>query len=254
MTRPTKSYADRVKCNSCINGSGPHGCTDCLNTGWDQSAFAGGIEQALNDAYAEGRKDEREAMLIQQCGELPFSGVTACNCAARLAGRVDGDVHFEGCPNFVPPNAALRRALGDIISQTVVAERTGYTDPQDWLEKSQRVRQVARDALGVPEGGGLKCKGCGGTIAQHTKMLHCRCGQTRYCAEWPNCDPPCLIGRRGPAPSSMRAEFEAWARDRGCDTDGSWSAWQGCWNLLTTPGVSASGAKTQAPHKPGENE
>lgn len=28
----------------------------------------------------------------------------------------------------------------------------------------------------------------------------------------------------------MRAEFYAWVRDQGCDTDGAWSAWQGCWN------------------------
>ena len=53
-------YSDRVKCSSCANGSGPHGCTDCLNTGIDPSATAGGIEAMLNDAYAEGRKDEAE--------------------------------------------------------------------------------------------------------------------------------------------------------------------------------------------------
>jgi hypothetical protein len=58
-------YSDRVKCKSCENGSGPHGCTDCLNTGRDFQAFAGGIEQALNDAYAEGRKDEREHIMEQ---------------------------------------------------------------------------------------------------------------------------------------------------------------------------------------------
>jgi hypothetical protein len=56
-------YSDRVKCKSCENGSGPNGCTDCLNTGRDFSAFVGGIEQALNDAYAEGRKDERAQIL-----------------------------------------------------------------------------------------------------------------------------------------------------------------------------------------------
>jgi hypothetical protein len=32
-----------------------------LNTGLDSTAMAAGIEQALNDAYAEGRKDEAEA-------------------------------------------------------------------------------------------------------------------------------------------------------------------------------------------------
>lgn len=28
----------------------------------------------------------------------------------------------------------------------------------------------------------------------------------------------------------MRAEFFAWVRDQGCDTDGAWSAWQGAWD------------------------
>lgn len=28
------------------------------------------------------------------------------------------------------------------------------------------------------------------------------------------------------ANEQMRAEFMAWVRDRGCDTDGAWSAWQ----------------------------
>jgi hypothetical protein len=58
-----QTYSDRVKCKSCENGSGPYGCTDCLNTGHDPQAFAGGIDAALNDAYAEGRKDEREEAL-----------------------------------------------------------------------------------------------------------------------------------------------------------------------------------------------
>lgn len=57
-----KNYSDRVKCTSCENGHGPNGCTDCLNTGYDPQAFAGGIDQALNDAYAEGRKDERDSL------------------------------------------------------------------------------------------------------------------------------------------------------------------------------------------------
>jgi hypothetical protein len=37
-----------------------------------------------------------------------------------------------------------------------------------------------------------------------------------------------------PAPTDMRAEFQAWVQDQGCDTDGAWSAWQGCWNLLAS--------------------
>jgi hypothetical protein len=55
------NYSDRVRCKSCENGSGPHGCTDCLNTGHDPMAFAGGVDEALNEAYAEGRKDEAES-------------------------------------------------------------------------------------------------------------------------------------------------------------------------------------------------
>lgn len=39
----------------------------------------------------------------------------------------------------------------------------------------------------------FRCRGCGGTIAQHDRMLRCRCDHTRYCAEWPNCSPPCHI-------------------------------------------------------------
>lgn len=38
----------------------------------------------------------------------------------------------------------------------------------------------------------------------------------------------------------MRAEFLSWVRERGCDTDGAWSAWQGCWNLFAAqklPGI-----------------
>jgi hypothetical protein len=59
---PLIAYSDRVRCKSCENGSGPEGCTDCLNTGHDPMAFAGGIDAALNDAYAEGRKDEAETL------------------------------------------------------------------------------------------------------------------------------------------------------------------------------------------------
>jgi len=29
---------------------------------------------------------------------------------------------------------------------------------------------------------------------------------------------------------NMRAEFEAWVKDCGCDTDGAWSAWCAAWN------------------------
>lgn len=43
-----------------------------------------------------------------------LAGVTACDCAARLAGRVDGNVHFEGCPNFVAPTADVERLINDL--------------------------------------------------------------------------------------------------------------------------------------------
>jgi hypothetical protein len=36
---------------------------------------------------------------------------------------------------------------------------------------------------------------------------------------------PCSAGE-------MRAEFWKWVDECGCDTDGAWSAWQACWNLL----------------------
>lgn len=32
------------------------------------------------------------------------------------------------------------------------------------------------------------------------------------------------------AEQTMRAAFKEWVQDRGCDTDGAWSAWQACWN------------------------
>jgi hypothetical protein len=51
-----------------------------------------------------------------------------------------------------------------------------------------------------------------------------------------SCDEPeaCEIVSRCLEPQlDMRAEFQAWVQDRGCDSDGAWSAWQGCWNLLS---------------------
>lgn len=35
------------------------------------------------------------------------AGVAPCDCARRLAGRVTGDVHLEGCPNFVAPHGVI---------------------------------------------------------------------------------------------------------------------------------------------------
>jgi len=73
------SYSARVQCSSCkgSGSTGEHGCTDCLGKGLDPAAFCGGIEEALNDAYAEGRKDERE-----QWERVGFIGLDA---AQRLA-------------------------------------------------------------------------------------------------------------------------------------------------------------------------
>jgi hypothetical protein len=57
------------------------------------------------------------------------------------------DVYAKGRKDEAEESEKLRRALGDIISQTIVTERMGYSDPQDWQEKSARIRQIARDAL-----------------------------------------------------------------------------------------------------------
>lgn len=38
----------------------------------------------------------------------------------------------------------------------------------------------------------------------------------------------------------MRKEFLAWVKDRGCDTDGAWSAWQAAWNLRAPKPVGAA--------------
>jgi hypothetical protein len=59
-------------------------------------------------------------------------------------------------------------------------------------------------------------------------------------------------GAEAREPSGMRAAFMAWVKDRGCDTDGAWSAWQACWNLLQTHGAQerkrpASGAALPLP-------
>src|SRR6185369_12714285 len=55
-------YSERIQCKSCggTGSQGEHCCTDCLGSGIDPGAFIGGIDAALNEAYAEGRKDERE--------------------------------------------------------------------------------------------------------------------------------------------------------------------------------------------------
>lgn len=57
------------------------------------------------------------------------------------------EAYAEGRGDESTESEKMRRALGDIISQTIVTERMDYPDPQDWKEKSARVRQIARDAL-----------------------------------------------------------------------------------------------------------
>lgn len=47
----------------------------------------------------------------------------------------------------------------------------------------------------------------------------------------------------GPDDLDMRAAFWEWVEDRGCDSDGAWSAWQGCWNLLHSGRVASARTK-----------
>ena len=65
----------------------------------------------------------------------------------------------------------------------------------------------------------------------HTEACSCPCCQQGIAA------PHEYHLERRPMSSEaqrMRDEFQAWVRDRGCDTDGAWSAWQAAWNLRAT--------------------
>jgi hypothetical protein len=45
----------------------------------------------------------------------------------------------------------------------------------------------------------------------------------------------------------MRDEFNSWVRDRGCDTDGAWSAWQACWKLFDAGSVHSAAPSGDVP-------
>lgn len=50
-----------------------------------------------------------------------------CDCAKRLGGRVDGDVHLEGCKNFVPHG---RQQLDAAVAQVVAMARAQFGEPE----------------------------------------------------------------------------------------------------------------------------
>lgn len=81
----------------------------------------------------------------------------------------------------------FRAVLRNVNKQASVAHLVAYV----W--EAAIAAETRRAANAAPE---LTCKGCGGTIAQHTKTLNCRCDHTRFCAEYPNCNPPCHIASR----------------------------------------------------------
>jgi hypothetical protein len=55
--------------------------------------------------------------------------------------------YTEGRKDEAEESEKMRRALGNIICQTVVNERMDYSDRQVWAEKSARIRQIARGGL-----------------------------------------------------------------------------------------------------------
>jgi hypothetical protein len=81
---------------------------------------------------------------------------------------------------------AFREVLRNVNKQASVAHLVAYV----W--EAAIIAETKRAASAAPE---PTCKGCGGTIAQHTKMLNCRCDHTRFCSEYPNCSPPCHLSR-----------------------------------------------------------
>jgi len=90
------NYAERVWCHCRTGGVGEHGCTDCLNTGLDSMAMAAGIEQALNDAYAEGRKDEREEWIDITSKNKDLGGAPLTQAAHDLLAERQRQVTAEG--------------------------------------------------------------------------------------------------------------------------------------------------------------
>ena len=62
-------------------------------------------------------------------------------------------------------HADFREVLRNVGKQESVAHLVAYV----W--QAAVVAETRRSAAAAPD---LRCKGCGGTIAQHTRMLHCR--------------------------------------------------------------------------------
>jgi hypothetical protein len=65
----------------------------------------------------------------------------------RSLNDVQTDAYADGRKDEAEESEKMRRALGDIICQTVVNERMDYSDRQVWAEKSARIRQIARGGL-----------------------------------------------------------------------------------------------------------
>jgi hypothetical protein len=65
----------------------------------------------------------------------------------RSLNDVQTDAYADGRKDEAEESEKMRRALGDIICQTVVNERMDYSDRQVWEEKSARIRQIARGGL-----------------------------------------------------------------------------------------------------------
>ena len=162
-------YSKRVQCSSCHGSgtAGEHGCTDCLGKGLDQMAFVGGIEGALNDAYAEGRRDEQEelasvlpgvtymdppdggdASLLKQLQRMSNDAARYRLLRRKFAIISDGDGNAEFCPinlprpTYIAPNTAIEldTALDRERLGMDGAERpptpVGWSDT-DWIKHLQ---------------------------------------------------------------------------------------------------------------------
>jgi hypothetical protein len=104
---------------------------------------------------------------------------------------------LDGMSHTAPAPATPDAVLDEVLKWALAGHISDYGITS---EAGVAIRAAAAGPGAVGE---LKCKGCGGTIDQHTKLLHCRCDQTRYCAVWPDCDPPCHLGRSPTADVSV---------------------------------------------------
>lgn len=77
------------------------------------------------------------------------------------------------------PNGDARTALGDIISQTTLAERMDSPDPQDWASKMQRIREIARAALAASR----TSREAGPSYAMVEALQKTTARLERFCAE-----------------------------------------------------------------------